>query len=160
MPTIIYTVWLPKDKTAIESTWIIYIYIYFLFFYAFSRCFYPKRLTLHSSYSLYILLATYLSPISYLSPLRSSVVHVIFIPYTVLGCGGIGGGHDGIVYWPNPICDPGPQNQSYQFFENWINQLFIDVWFVRIRQYLAEIQLFEYLESGVAKKSKYWENHL
>ncbi len=27
-------------------------------------------------------------------------------------------------------------------------------------QYLAEIQLFEYLESEGAKKSKYWENHL
>ncbi len=53
------------------------------------------------------------------------------------------GFHDGIVYWPNPICDAGPQNQSCQFVENWINQLFIDVWFVRIRQYLAEIQLFE-----------------
>ncbi len=31
------------------------------------------------------------------------------------------------------------------------------VWFVRIRQYLAEIQLFENLESEGAKKSKYWE---
>ncbi len=27
-------------------------------------------------------------------------------------------------------------------------------------QYLAEIQLFENLESEGAKKSKYWENHL
>ncbi len=27
-----------------------------------------------------------------------------------------------------------------------------------IWQYLAEIQLFEYLESEDAKKSKYWEN--
>ncbi len=27
-----------------------------------------------------------------------------------------------------------------------------------IGQYLAEIQLFEYLESEDAKKSKYWEN--
>ncbi len=36
-----------------------------------------------------------------------------------------------------------------------INNLSIDVWFVRIRQYLAEIQLFEYLESEGAKKSKY-----
>ncbi len=26
-----------------------------------------------------------------------------------------------------------------------------------IRQYLAEMQLFEYLESEGAKKSKYWE---
>ncbi len=29
-----------------------------------------------------------------------------------------------------------------------------------IGQYLAEIQLFEYLESEGANKSKYWENHL
>ncbi len=37
--------------------------------------------------------------------------------------------------------------------------LSIDVWFVMIGQYLAEIQLFENLESEGAKKSKYWENH-
>ncbi len=36
----------------------------------------------------------------------------------------------------------------------------IDVWFVTIGQYLAEIQLFENLESEGAKKSKYWENRL
>ncbi len=42
-----------------------------------------------------------------------------------------------------------------------INKLSIDVWFVRIGQYLAEIQLFENLESeGAKKKSKYWENLL
>ncbi len=41
-----------------------------------------------------------------------------------------------------------------------ISKLSIDVWFVRIGQYLAEIQLFEYLESEGAKKSKYWENRL
>ncbi len=29
-----------------------------------------------------------------------------------------------------------------------------------IGQYLAEIQLFEDLESEVAEKSKYWENRL
>ncbi len=52
------------------------------------------------------------------------------------------------------------------FFKNWdlyiiwINKLSIDVWFVMIGQYLAEIQLFENLESEGAKKSKYWENHL
>ncbi len=34
------------------------------------------------------------------------------------------------------------------------NKLYIDVF--RIGQYLAEIQLFEYLESEGAKKSKYW----
>ncbi len=32
--------------------------------------------------------------------------------------------------------------------------LSIDVWFVMIAQYLAEIQLFEYLESEGAKKIK------
>ncbi len=32
--------------------------------------------------------------------------------------------------------------------------------FVRIGQYLAEIQLFENLESEGAKKSKYWENEV
>ncbi len=36
-----------------------------------------------------------------------------------------------------------------------INNLSTDVWFVRIGQYLAEIQLFENLESEGAKKSKY-----
>ncbi len=35
------------------------------------------------------------------------------------------------------------------------NKLSIDVWFVMIGQYLAEIQLFENLESEGAKKSKY-----
>ncbi len=42
-----------------------------------------------------------------------------------------------------------------------INKLSIDVWFVMIGQYLAEIQLFENLESeGAKNKSKYWENHI
>ncbi len=36
-----------------------------------------------------------------------------------------------------------------------INNLSIDEWFVRIGQYLAEIQLFENLESEGAKISKY-----
>ncbi len=64
-------------------------------------------------------------------------------------------------------CDPGPQNKGtffeikiYTLYESWINKLSIDVWFVMIGQYLAEIQLFENLESEGAKKSKYWENHL
>ncbi len=35
--------------------------------------------------------------------------------------------------------------------ESWINKLSIDAWFVRIEQYLAEIQLFENLESEVQK---------
>ncbi len=35
------------------------------------------------------------------------------------------------------------------------DKLYIDVWFVMIGQYLAEIQLFENLESEGAKKSKY-----
>ncbi len=42
-----------------------------------------------------------------------------------------------------------------QFF--WINK---QIKFVRIGKYLAEIQLFEYLESEGAKKSTYWENRL
>ncbi len=39
----------------------------------------------------------------------------------------------------------------------WINKLSIDVWFVMIGKYLAEIQLCENLESEGAKKSKYWK---
>ncbi len=42
---------------------------------------------------------------------------------------------------------------SENISEIWINKLSSDVWFVMIRQYLAEIQLFENLESEVAKKS-------
>ncbi len=41
-----------------------------------------------------------------------------------------------------------------------MNKLSIDVWFVMIGQYLAEIQIFENLESEGAKKSNYWENRL
>ncbi len=40
-------------------------------------------------------------------------------------------------------------------FQKLINKLSIDAWFVRIGQYVAEIQLFENLESEGAKKSKY-----
>ncbi len=44
----------------------------------------------------------------------------------------------------------------YTASESWINKLSIDVWFVRIGQYLAETQLFENLKSEIcAKKSKY-----
>ncbi len=50
--------------------------------------------------------------------------------------------------------------EIYISSESWINNLSIDVWFVMIGQYLAEIQLFVNLESEGAKKSKYWENHL
>ncbi len=39
-------------------------------------------------------------------------------------------------------------------FESWINKFSVDVWFVRIGQYLAEIQLFENLESEDAKKKE------
>ncbi len=39
------------------------------------------------------------------------------------------------------------QIEIYTSPESWINKLSIDVWFVRIGQYLAEIQLFENLES-------------
>ncbi len=41
--------------------------------------------------------------------------------------------------------------EMYTWPESWMNKLSIDVWFVRIRQYLAEIQLFENLESEGAK---------
>ncbi len=41
-----------------------------------------------------------------------------------------------------------------------MNKLSIDIWFVRIGQYLAEIQLFENLKSEGAKYIYiYWENH-
>ncbi len=49
---------------------------------------------------------------------------------------------------------------SHKGQDLWIYNLSIDVWFVMILQYLAEIQLFVNLESEGAKKSKYWENHL
>ncbi len=46
--------------------------------------------------------------------------------------------------------------------ESWIYKLSVDVWFVKIEQYLAEIQLFVYVETEDAKNiykySKYWEN--
>ncbi len=45
-------------------------------------------------------------------------------------------------------------------YESRINKLSIDECFVMIGQYLAELQLFENLESEGAKKSKYWKNHL
>ncbi len=68
---------------------------------------------------------------------------------------------------PGPVMDHKTSHKG-QFFkiefytssESWINNISIDVWFVMIGQYLSEIQLFEYLESEGAKKSKYWENHL
>ncbi len=44
-------------------------------------------------------------------------------------------------------------HQIYTSSENWTNKLSIDVWFAMIGQYLAEIQLFENLESEGAKKS-------
>ncbi len=64
--------------------------------------------------------------------------------------------------WINKF-DPGPQTSHKGHFlkteiyissEIWINKLFIGIWFVRIGQYLAEIQLFENLESEGAKKNK------
>ncbi len=46
--------------------------------------------------------------------------------------------------------------EIYTSSESCINKLYkkasIDVWFVRIGQYLAELQLFENLESGCKKK--------
>ncbi len=52
------------------------------------------------------------------------------------------------------ICDHGPviiQIQMYPSSESRINYISINVWFVRIGQYLAGIQLFENLESEGAK---------
>ncbi len=43
----------------------------------------------------------------------------------------------------------------YTLSENWISKLSVDVWFVRIRQYLAEIQLFENPQSEGANKSHF-----
>ncbi len=55
-------------------------------------------------------------------------------------------------------CDPAPQNQFLSVksisSESSLNKLSIGVWFVKSGQYLAEIQLFENLESVGAKKSK------
>ncbi len=48
--------------------------------------------------------------------------------------------------------------EIYTSPERWINNISVDVCFVRIRQYLAERQLFENMEFEGAKKSKYWEN--
>ncbi len=42
--------------------------------------------------------------------------------------------------------------EIYTSYESWINMLSIDVWFVRIGFVLADIQLFENLESEGAKK--------
>ncbi len=50
--------------------------------------------------------------------------------------------------------------ETYTSSESWINKLPIDVWYIRSGQYLAEMQLFENLESEGAKKSKYWEIRL
>ncbi len=45
--------------------------------------------------------------------------------------------------------------EIYTSSESWINKLSIDVWFVRIWQYFAEIQLFENLEYEGAKKNAF-----
>ncbi len=45
--------------------------------------------------------------------------------------------------------------EIYASSERCINNISIDVWFVMIGQYLAEIQLFVNLESEGAKKYKY-----
>ncbi len=42
----------------------------------------------------------------------------------------------------------------FEIYTSWKNKLFIDVWFVRIGQYLEEIQLFENLESEGTKRKK------
>ncbi len=43
--------------------------------------------------------------------------------------------------------------EIYTASDSWIKKLLIELWFVRIGQYLAEIQLFDNLESEGAKKS-------
>ncbi len=63
------------------------------------------------------------------------------------------------------ICDPGPQNQSYFSklrFIHHMNKLSIDVWFVMIGQYLAEIQLFENIEKITFKvvQTKFLAMHI
>ncbi len=42
--------------------------------------------------------------------------------------------------------------EIYTSHEIWINTISIDEWFVRIEQYLTEIQLFENLESEGANR--------
>ncbi len=42
----------------------------------------------------------------------------------------------------------------YTSYESWINNISIDVWFVMKGQYLAEMQLFENLESEGATKNE------
>ncbi len=57
------------------------------------------------------------------------------------------------------MCDPFKTSHKCQFFdiliytyyERWINTLSIDVWFVMIGQYLAEVQLIVNLDSEGAK---------
>ncbi len=44
--------------------------------------------------------------------------------------------------------------KNWDLSESWINKLAIDIWFVRIGQYLAKIQLLKNLESEGAKKKK------
>ncbi len=44
--------------------------------------------------------------------------------------------------------------EIYSLSESWLKKRSIDVWFVRIGQYLAEIQLFENLEYEDAEESK------
>ncbi len=44
--------------------------------------------------------------------------------------------------------------EIYTSHESRINKISVDIWFVRIRQYLVEIQLFENLESESAKKNR------
>ncbi len=70
--------------------------------------------------------------------------------------------HEGWIYWGRFGQDKHmwPWTTKPVIRVNRIDKLSMDVWFVRIGQYLAEIQLFENLESEGAKKSKYWENHL
>ncbi len=71
-----------------------------------------------------------------------SICHTYLVVYSGLCC------HCGVEHekWHSLSICIGPYHQS------WINKLSIDVSFVVIGQYLAEIQLFENLESEWAKK--------
>ncbi len=90
----------------------------FIDIYAFSRCFYPKRLTVHSGYTFYCQYVSYVTmgiKTSHKCQLKKMDLYIIYIIFI-------------------------------------INNISIDVWFVRMGQYLAEIQLFENQESEGAKK--------
>ncbi len=120
----------PVIKSQFFLNWDLYIiwklnkYIYI---YAFSRRFYPKRLTLHST--LYILSALAL-PGNRTHDLGVASAMLYLLSYRKA------------VYY------------SY-IWKLILNKLPIDVWFVMIGQYLVELQILEYLESEWALLARY-----